>query len=55
MKLDLKSFEKAIIQLESAIKYSESDLAKNDANLALHLRAAVIQAFEFTYEYPSRP
>jgi len=50
MKLDLKSLENAIAQLEDAIKYSESDLAKNDSKLALHLRAAAIQAFEFTYE-----
>jgi nucleotidyltransferase substrate binding protein (TIGR01987 family) len=50
MKLDLTSLEKAIAQLEDALKYCKSDLAKNDANLALHLRAAAIQAFEFTYE-----
>jgi nucleotidyltransferase substrate binding protein (TIGR01987 family) len=43
MKLDVSSFEKAIAQLEDALKYCESDIA-------LHLRAAAIQAFEFTYE-----
>lgn len=40
----------AIAQAEEALAYSSSDLAKADARLALHLRAAAIQAFEFTYE-----
>lgn len=50
MKLDLSSLTKAIIQLQKSLKYCHSDLAKNDADLALQLRAAAIQAFEFTYE-----
>ncbi len=50
MTLDLSSLQKAIAQMEDALKYCESDLAKSDPNLALHLRAAAIQAFEFTYE-----
>lgn len=50
MILDLTSFAKAISQLEEALAYCQSDLAKNDARLAQHLRAAAIQAFEFTYE-----
>lgn len=48
--LDLSSLTKAIAQLEDAKSYCESDIAKNDPKLALHLRAAAIQAFEFTYE-----
>ncbi len=47
--LDLTSFQKAISQLEGALILCHSDLAK-DENLAQHLRAAAIQAFEFTYE-----
>ena len=50
MTLDLSSLQKAIIQLEEAIEYCQSDLSKNDVKLAQHLRAAAIQAFEFTYE-----
>ncbi len=50
MKLDLSALKKAIYQLEEALEYCHSDLAKKDKRLALHLRAAAIQAFEFTYE-----
>lgn len=50
MTLDLSSLQKAIHQLEEALEYCQSDLAKNDARLAQHLRAGAIQAFEFTYE-----
>lgn len=50
MILDLTSLENAIVQLEEALEYCHSDLAKNDPRLARHLRAAAIQAFEFTYE-----
>jgi nucleotidyltransferase substrate binding protein (TIGR01987 family) len=48
--LDVSSFEKAASQLQEALSYCKSDVAKNDPHLALHLRAAAIQAFEFTYE-----
>ncbi len=50
MNLDVTSLEKAIDQLEDALIYYASDMAKEDERLALHLRAAAIQAFEFTYE-----
>jgi len=50
MILDLKSFANAIGQLENVLDYCNSDLAKSDPVLATHLRAAAIQAFEFTYE-----
>jgi nucleotidyltransferase substrate binding protein (TIGR01987 family) len=50
MILDLTSLQKAIAQMEEALAYCKSPLAKNDPRLALHLRAAAIQAFEFTYE-----
>jgi nucleotidyltransferase substrate binding protein (TIGR01987 family) len=48
--LDLKPLERAIAQLEQALAYAGSDLAKTDPGLAPHLRAVAIQAFEFTYE-----
>ena len=48
--LDLSSLQKAIAQLDEAIAFSRSDLAAANPRLALHLRAAAIQAFEFTYE-----
>jgi len=50
MTLDLTSLSKAIAQMEEALGYCESGLAKGDPRLALHLRAAAIQAFEFSYE-----
>jgi len=50
MTLDLKSFASAIGQLENALDYCNSELAASDPALAAHLRAAAIQAFEFTYE-----
>jgi hypothetical protein len=48
--IDIASLEKAIAQLETSLKYSESDLAKKDEGIAKQFRAAAIQAFEFTYE-----
>jgi nucleotidyltransferase substrate binding protein (TIGR01987 family) len=48
--LDLSSSRDAILQVEEALAYAGSDLAKNDPKLARHLRAGAIQAFEFTYE-----
>jgi len=50
MSLDLSSLARAIGQMKNALEYCNSDLAKTDRVLALHLRAAAIQAFEFTYE-----
>jgi nucleotidyltransferase substrate binding protein (TIGR01987 family) len=50
MKLDLSSLQKAIAQMEEALSFCNSELARNNPRLALHLRAATIQAFEFTYE-----
>jgi nucleotidyltransferase substrate binding protein (TIGR01987 family) len=50
MTLELTSLENAVHQLEEALAYYHSDLVMSDAKLKKHLRAAVIQAFEFTYE-----
>lgn len=50
MRLDLTPLDDAIAQLEEAIEYHGSELAAGDPALKLHLRAAAIQAFEFTYE-----
>lgn len=48
--LDVSSLEKAIKQLEESLRYYHSELVQNDPGLVLQLRAATIQAFEFTYE-----
>ena len=48
--LNLTSLSNAILQIEEALAYAQSDLATDDLRLARHLRAAAIQAFEFTYE-----
>ena len=50
MRLYLTPLDDAIAQLEEALEYYGSDLASRDPALKLHLRAAAIQAFEFTYE-----
>jgi len=50
MTLNLRPLDHAIEQLEDALGYCHSDLAASDPKLAAHLRAAAIQAFEFTYE-----
>jgi len=50
MNLDVSSFEKALAQLEEAVEYQNSAIVKTDPKLGLHLRAAAIQAFEFSYE-----
>ena len=50
MKLDLTPLENAIAQLEDALDVYNSDLALAHPRLKRHLRAAAIQAFEFTYE-----
>jgi nucleotidyltransferase substrate binding protein (TIGR01987 family) len=47
--LDISPLEKAIEQLEEALMLCASDLVKSNARLELHMRAAAIQAFEFTY------
>ena len=48
--LDLTSFEKAIQQLKQSLYYYHSEIVQRDEGLTLQLRAAAIQAFEFTYE-----
>ena len=54
MKLELTPLEDAVAQLEEALDIYNSDLALTDPRLKRHLRAAVIQAFEFTYELSFR-
>lgn len=48
--LDLSAFENAISQLEQSLSYYNSKIVQQDPGLVLQLRAAAIQAFEFTYE-----
>lgn len=49
-KLDTSALERAILQLQQSLAYYHSDLIQSDPGLVLQLRAAAIQAFEFTYE-----
>jgi len=46
----MTSLGRAIAQLEEALAYAASDLARDDGRLTRQLRAAAIQALEFTYE-----
>ena len=48
--IDLSALEKAIGQANEALEFCASEMARENPRLALHLRAAAIQAFEFTYE-----
>ena len=48
--LDLTPLENAVAQLEEALEFHDSELAVQEPRLRLQLRAAAIQAFEFTYE-----
>lgn len=48
--LDLSSLQKASTQLADSLRYYYSDMVQRDPGLALQLRAAAIQAFEYTYE-----
>ncbi len=50
MKLDLTNFKKAVAQLEESMAYYRAYQSAEDPKLALLLRAAAIQTFEFTYE-----
>lgn len=50
MNLDFSPLGSAISQLEKALEYAHSELAKNDPGLREQLRNSVIQCFEFTYE-----
>ncbi len=54
MVLDFSPLENAVMQLEEALEIHGSELALSDPRLKRHLRAAVIQAFEFTYELSFR-
>ncbi len=49
-KLDLSSLHKALLQLDDALEFYHSSTVQNDHRLLTHMRAAVIQAFEFSYE-----
>lgn len=50
MKIDFSSFEKALQQLEKSVAYFKSKESQNDADLNTQFRAAVIQAFEYSFE-----
>jgi hypothetical protein len=49
-KLDLTSLQKALYQLDDAMTFYSSDTVQNSPRLLTHMRAAAIQAFEFSYE-----
>jgi nucleotidyltransferase substrate binding protein (TIGR01987 family) len=50
MKIDFSSLQKAIVQLEKSISFLRSDMSEENDDLREQFRAAVIQAFKFTYE-----
>lgn len=50
--IDLSSLHKALAQLEEALLFWRAQVP--DAPLAKHLRSAVIQSFEFSYELSVR-
>jgi nucleotidyltransferase substrate binding protein (TIGR01987 family) len=50
MSLDLMPLQHAVTQLAGALETHDSELASTYPHLKQYLRAASIQAFEFTYE-----
>ena len=48
--LNLSALVKAVNQLQQSLIYYHSDVVQRDPGLVMQMRAAVIQAFEFTYE-----
>ena len=50
MSLDLTSLEAAVVQLKEALALCSRESYKSDPLMRRHLRAAAIQAFEYTYE-----
>jgi len=48
--LDISPLDGAIAQLEKALAFADSDLARRDPETALQFRASSIHAFEYTYE-----
>ena len=50
MKIDYSPFEKAVAQLQKSLDFYNSQMAKENQDLKEQFRAAVIQAFEYTYE-----
>ena len=54
MKLDLSALENAVAQLEEGLVLYDSDIVREHPAFRNHMRAGVIQAFEFTYELSVR-
>ena len=50
VELNLSAFKKALDQLQQSLDYYHSKTVQQDPGLVRQLRAAAIQAFEFTYE-----
>lgn len=50
MSIDLTSLENATNQLKESLDLYNGDLIQNNPIYKKHMRSAVIQAFEFTYE-----
>ncbi len=50
MLIDYSPFQKAVSQLEKSLSFYNSEMAEENDDLKEQFRAAVIQAFEYTYE-----
>ncbi|MFH1562249.1 MAG: HI0074 family nucleotidyltransferase substrate-binding subunit [Nitrospirota bacterium] len=48
--IDYSAFNKALAQMEKSLTFLNSELSQNNPELCEQFRAAVIQAFEYTYE-----
>jgi nucleotidyltransferase substrate binding protein (TIGR01987 family) len=48
--IDYEPLARSIEQLQTSLRYRQSDLALNDKELGKQFRAAAIQAFEFCFE-----
>lgn len=52
--IDYSAFESSVRQLDTSLRYLNSDMARKDPELRKQFRAATIQAFEYNYDLAAK-